>query len=94
MVDILFHHWVLYQFINYTVFFNLPVIDEINVQIILPPVNYGVVLLLVVVSLMIGSTTCVPMSRGYGGDQTATQPSYCTTRTYAITRYYCAKAPE
>jgi hypothetical protein len=55
-------------------------------------VNYGVVLLLVVVSLMLGSTTSVPMSRGYGGDQTATQPSYCTKKTYAL--HYTAKAPE
>jgi hypothetical protein len=50
-------------------------------------VNYGVVLILVVVSLMAGSTTGVPMSPGYGGYQTATPPPYCTT-TYATAGYY------
>ncbi|EFX71527.1 hypothetical protein DAPPUDRAFT_255722 [Daphnia pulex] len=60
----------------------------------LPPVNCGVVLLLVGVSLMVGSTTGVPMSRGYGGYQTATRPSYCTTKTNATTGYYTAKAQD
>jgi hypothetical protein len=35
-------------------------------------VNYGVVLLLGVVSLMAGSTTGVQMSPGYGGSQSTT----------------------
>jgi hypothetical protein len=48
-------------------------------------VNYGVMLLLVVVSLMVGTTTGVPMSRGYGGYQTATLPCYYTITTYATT---------
>jgi hypothetical protein len=39
-------------------------------------VNYGVVLLLCVVSLMAGSTTGVPMSSWYGGYQTETPPPY------------------
>jgi hypothetical protein len=39
-------------------------------------VNYGVVLLLCVVSLMDGSTTGVPMSSCYDGYQTATPPPY------------------
>jgi hypothetical protein len=54
-------------------------------------VNYGVVLLLVVLSLMAGLTTGVPMSTGYGGYQTATPASYYTT-TYAATGYYTPKA--
>jgi hypothetical protein len=43
------------------------------------------VLLLGVESLMVGSTTGVPMSRGYGGYQTATPASYHTTTSYATT---------
>ncbi len=57
-------------------------------------VNYGVVLHLVVVSLMVGSTTGVPMFRGYGWYQTATPPSYYTTTTCATTGYYTTKAAE
>ena len=64
-------------------------------------VNYGVVLLLGVVSLMAGSTTGVPMSPGYGGYQTATPPPYYPKATYAPTsyctkvyKYYATKAPE
>jgi hypothetical protein len=52
---------------------------KINVHIIYRLADYGVVLLFVVVSLMVGSTTGVPMSRGYGGYQTATPASYQTT---------------
>ncbi len=52
---------------------------KINLQIIYRLAYYGVVLLFVVVSLMVGSTTVVPMSRGYGGYQTATPASYQTT---------------
>jgi hypothetical protein len=67
-------------------------------------VNYGVVLLLGVVSLMTGSTTGVPMSLGYGGYQSTTYdapayfseaPKYYTTKasenyttTYAAPAYY------
>ncbi|EFX64703.1 hypothetical protein DAPPUDRAFT_265930 [Daphnia pulex] len=51
-------------------------------------VNYFVVLLLDVVTLKAGSTTGVPMYRGYGGYQTATPPSYYTAKTYATTAYY------
>jgi hypothetical protein len=65
----------------------LSVIDEINFSNYLPPVNYGVVLLLIVVSLMVGSTTGVMMSRGYGGQQPATPLSYSTTKKYARTEY-------
>jgi hypothetical protein len=43
-------------------------------------------------SLMVGSTTGVPMSRGYGGYPTATSPPYQTT--YATTGYYTTKAQE
>jgi hypothetical protein len=63
-------------------------------------VNYGVVLLLGIVSLMAGSTTGVPMSTWYGANQTATPPPSYTT-TYATTsscttafKYYTTKAPE
>jgi hypothetical protein len=47
---------------------------NINVQIIYCLVNYGVVLLLGVESLTVGSTTGVPMSPGpvYGGYQSST----------------------
>jgi hypothetical protein len=57
-------------------------------------VNYGVVLLLGVVSLMAGSATGVPMSPGYGGYQTATPPPYYTATTFAKTSYNTTKAPE
>jgi hypothetical protein len=64
-------------------------------------VNYGVVLLLGVVSLMGGSTTGVPISTWYGANQTATPPPSYTTTTYATTgscttafKYYTTKAPE
>ena len=43
-------------------------------------------------SLMVGSNTGVPMSRGYGGYPTATSPPYQTT--YATTGYYTTKAQE
>ncbi|EFX86218.1 hypothetical protein DAPPUDRAFT_236935 [Daphnia pulex] len=55
--------------------------------------NYGVVLQLVVLSLMAGLTTGVPMSPGYGGYQIATPASYHTT-TYAAIGYYTPKALE
>jgi hypothetical protein len=62
-------------------------------------VNYGVVLLLGVVSLMAGSTTGVPMSTWYGANQTATPPpSYTTYATTSfcieVFQYYTTKAPE
>jgi hypothetical protein len=65
-------------------------------------VNYGVVLLLGVVSLIAGSTTGVPKSPGYGGYQTATPPPpYYRTTTFETTsyytevpEYYTTKAPE
>jgi hypothetical protein len=64
-------------------------------------VNYGVELLLCVVSLMAGLTTGVPMFPGYGGYQTATPPPYYPKATYATTsyctevyKYYATKAPE
>jgi hypothetical protein len=37
---------------------------------------------------MAGLTTGVPMSPGYGGYQTTTPVSDCTTTTYATTSYY------
>ncbi|EFX85859.1 LOW QUALITY PROTEIN: hypothetical protein DAPPUDRAFT_237487 [Daphnia pulex] len=43
-------------------------------------VNNGVVLLLGVVSLMVGSTTGVPMSPGYGGYQSTTLPCRLTIK--------------
>jgi hypothetical protein len=46
------------------------------------------VLLLGVESLMAGLTTGVPMSPGYGGYETTTPASGCTTTTYATTSYY------
>jgi hypothetical protein len=63
---------------------------KIYVQIIYRLANYGVVLLFVVVSLMVGLTTGVPMSRHdryacrHDRYQTATPASYHTT-TYATT---------
>jgi hypothetical protein len=50
-------------------------------------VIYGVPLL-GVESLMAGLTVGVPMSPGYGGYQTTTPASDCTTTTYATTSYY------
>jgi hypothetical protein len=67
---------------------------HINVQIMYCLVNYGVVLLLGVVSLMAGSATRVSMSPGYGGYQTATPPPYYTTTTFAKTSCNTTKAPE
>ncbi|EFX89367.1 hypothetical protein DAPPUDRAFT_233205 [Daphnia pulex] len=49
-------------------------------------VNYGVVLLLCVESLMAGSTTGVPMSSWYGGYQTATPPPYYRKRKKQLTQ--------
>ena len=43
---------------------------------------------------MVGSTTGVPMSPGYGGCQTATPRPYYTTTTYATTGSYTTKAQE
>jgi hypothetical protein len=62
-------------------------------------VNYGVVLLLGVVSLMAGSTAGVAISPWYGGNQTATpSPSYTTNVTTSsctdVFKYYTIKAPE
>jgi hypothetical protein len=63
-------------------------------------VNYGVVLLLGVVSLMAGGSTAgVAMSPWYGGNQTATPPpSYSTCATTSscthVFKYYTTKAPE
>jgi hypothetical protein len=56
--------------------------------------NYSVVLLLGVVSLMAGSTTGAPMSLWYGGYQTTTPPPYFTTTTYAKTSYCTTEAPK
>ncbi|EFX82402.1 hypothetical protein DAPPUDRAFT_302619 [Daphnia pulex] len=50
-------------------------------------VIYGV-LLLGVESFMAELTAGVPMSPGYGGYQTTTPASDCTTTTYATTSYY------
>jgi hypothetical protein len=57
-------------------------------------VNYGVVLLLGVVSLMAGSTTGVPMSPGYGGYQATAAQEYYTTSSpyYTITSIYVTPA--
>ncbi|EFX84737.1 hypothetical protein DAPPUDRAFT_238611 [Daphnia pulex] len=62
-------------------------------------VNYGVVLLLGVVSLMAGSTAGAAMSPWYGGNQTATPTlSYTTNSTTSsctdVFQYYTTKAPE
>ncbi len=64
-------------------------------------VNYGVVLLLGVVSLMAGLTAGVVMSHWYGGNQTATPPPSYPKATYATTssctevfKYYTTTAPE
>jgi hypothetical protein len=45
-----------------------------------------------IVSLITGSTTGIPMSPGYGRYQTSTPPPYYTT-TYATTSYY-TEAPD
>ncbi len=66
---------------------------KIDVQMFYRLENYGVVLLLVVLSLMAGLTAGVPMSPGYGGYQTAT-PAFYHTTTYAATEYYNPKALE
>jgi hypothetical protein len=58
-------------------------------------VNYGVVLLLDVVSLMAGSTGGVAMSPWYGENQTATPPSsYTTYATTSSCKYYTTKSTE
>ncbi|XP_046442670.1 uncharacterized protein LOC124193057 [Daphnia pulex] len=54
-------------------------------------VNYGVVLLLGVLSLTDWSTIGVPMSPCYGEYQTATPPPYFTTTTYATVGYCTSK---
>ncbi|XP_046449068.1 uncharacterized protein LOC124198312 [Daphnia pulex] len=58
-------------------------------------VNNGL-LLLGVESLMAGLTTGMPMSPGYGGYQTTTTASDCTTTIYSTTSYYteASKSPE
>ena len=61
---------------------------HINIQIIYRLANYGVVLLLGVVSWMAGSATGVPTSPGYGGYRTATPPPYYTATTYDMSSYY------
>ncbi len=43
--------------------------------------------------LMAGLTTVVPMSPGYGGYETTTPASDCTTTTYGTTSYY-TEAPK
>ncbi len=63
-------------------------------QFIFCLVIYGVVLLLVVVSFMAGSTAAVLMSPGYGGYQIATLPPYYSIKPYAATGYSTTKAPE
>ncbi|XP_046444548.1 uncharacterized protein LOC124194413 [Daphnia pulex] len=60
---------------------------------------YGVVLMLGVVSLMVGSTAGVAMSPWCGGNQTATPPpsytTYATTSSCTkVFKYYTTKAPE
>jgi hypothetical protein len=57
----------------------------IHVQIVYCFVNYGVMLLLGVESLMAGSITGVPMSPGYGGNQSTSHhiASYYSTSTNA-----------
>jgi hypothetical protein len=66
---------VTFVFVSISIVFS-QLLLHIYVQIIYFLVNYGVVLLLGVESLMVGSTTGVPMSPGYGGYQTATPASY------------------
>ncbi|EFX86333.1 hypothetical protein DAPPUDRAFT_236938 [Daphnia pulex] len=53
-------------------------------------VNYAGV---VIVSLMSGLATGVPMSHPHGWYQTATPMSYYTDQTYATTGYYTTKSP-
>jgi hypothetical protein len=73
----------------------------INVQIVYSTVKSGAVLLFGVVSLMVGSTTGVPMSPGHGGYQataakeyyTTSPPYYTTTSRYATSTNY-AEAPK
>jgi hypothetical protein len=48
----------------------------------------------VVVSLMAGSATGVPMSPAHGGYQTATPLYYCPETTCATTGYYTTKSPD
>jgi hypothetical protein len=55
-------------------------------------VNHGVVLVLG--DVLARSTTGVLMSPGYGGYQTTTPASDCTTATYGTTSYYTAKCPD
>ncbi|EFX88274.1 LOW QUALITY PROTEIN: hypothetical protein DAPPUDRAFT_234799 [Daphnia pulex] len=62
-------------------------------SIFLNAINYYVVLLLGVVSLMAESTTGLLMSPGYGGYQSTTPPSYYATTTYDTTSYY-TEAPK
>ncbi|EFX85041.1 hypothetical protein DAPPUDRAFT_238362 [Daphnia pulex] len=62
-------------------------------------INYGVVLLLGVVSLMAGSTAGVAMAPWYGENQTATPPpsysTYATTSSCTdVFKYYTTKAPK
>jgi hypothetical protein len=75
----------------FVLFVNMPVID-ININIFNCFVNYNVVLLSDVVSLMAGSITSVPISFGYGY-QTAMPTSYYTITAYASAGYYTIKAP-
>ncbi len=81
MVNILFYHGILYHYFFFLLV-NMFVIIEIFkiVQIFYRLVNYGVVLLLVVVSLVVGSTTSVPMSRGYTVLDTKQQRRRLTAR--------------
>jgi hypothetical protein len=60
----------------------------IHVKIVYFTVNYCVVLLLGVVSLMAGSTTSVPMSPVCGFQTTTTKEYYTSTTPYYTTTTY------
>jgi hypothetical protein len=65
---------------------------EIHVPIIYLLVNYGVVLLLAVVSLTVKSTTGVPMSRG--NVDTKPRRHRLITTANATTGYFTTNSPE
>jgi hypothetical protein len=83
---------VTFVFVSISIVFS-QLLLHIYVKIIYFPVNYGVVLLLGVESLMVGSTTGVPMCPGYGGYRSTTLLSYYSTLTNAAPAYF-TKAPK
>jgi hypothetical protein len=81
------------QLYIYSIFLNASYYCILMFQLNYCLVNYFVVPLLGVVSLMAESTTGVLMSPGYGGYQSTTPPSYYATTTYDTTSYY-TEAPK